>query len=223
MIQLSKRSAPLAFSAGIYTLNPNIVSYFAFPCLGESLFKIFGILQFMTVPGQMIMNSIGLALTPRLARIYADGQYRDFRRQLIRMVALMAAMGLVGVIISAVAGRWILSKLFPPEYADHATTLVWLFIAASISYVAGLLGYATTSTRTFHRFAIPYIAITLVALAASALFVPLWGMLGGAIAYGAIYLAAAAAFITIMALAGVFRPTRPPAIIAAPQTTGSNL
>jgi O-antigen/teichoic acid export membrane protein len=202
MWQLTKRSAPLAYSAGIYTLNPNIVIFFARPALGKALFAIFFRLQQLTTPGSMVMNAFGLAITPRLARYYAEGRRRRFRVLLLQSIAGTVAMGALGIAIVLAVGKWLLPFLFRlPEYADYVDILVWLLVAATISYAVGLLGYASTATRTFNRFAIPYTGITLVALAASALFIPRWGMAGAALSYMAIHLAAAAAFLWILALA----------------------
>jgi O-antigen/teichoic acid export membrane protein len=171
--------------------------------VGKDLFAIFATLQQLTAPGSYVMGAIGMAITPRLARAYANGRYAEFRKVLCYAIICVAVMGAAGLAFALVAGKWFLSTFFKPEYADYNGVLVWLVVAATLSFVAGILGFGATATRTFHRFVVPYLIISATALLGSALVVPRWEMFGAAMVFAAIQVVAAISFLLIMLWAGL--------------------
>ena len=96
-----------------------------------------------------MVGALGQSAFPRLARYYAEGSVRAFRRLLVKLVGLGAGLGIVGLLVALVAGRSILTLLYKPEYAEHADLFAWLMTAAAVSYVASLMGYGITAARYF--------------------------------------------------------------------------
>ena len=97
-----------------------------------------------------------------------------------RLVGLCFALGVLGAIVTLLAGKEVLAILFRKGDAAYAGVLAWVMVAAAISYIASILGFAVTATRTFHRFTVPYLIVTIVAIIASALLIPRFGLTGAA-------------------------------------------
>ena len=72
-------------------------------------------------------------------------------------------------------------------------------LSAAVGYVASILGYAATATRTFHRLVLPYFIVTVVAIISAAILIPRDSLTGAAWASGVVNLAACLAPICILA------------------------
>jgi O-antigen/teichoic acid export membrane protein len=85
-----------------------------------------------------------------------------------------------GILLIWLAGRPILLLLYQPEYAERVGIFLWLGLAAGISYVASLLGFAMTAARYFRAQLPVFLISTLVTAAGCTLLVPRYQLLGAA-------------------------------------------
>jgi O-antigen/teichoic acid export membrane protein len=199
--QLIRRAAPLAFASGLIVLNPNILIYFIGWTSGarsEELVGVYGSLNYLPQIGTIVVSALGVATATRLAKYYAEGNFHDFYRVAWWLVCFCLALGMLGALIAFVAGKEVLAVLFRSTDAKYAPVLVWIMLSAAISYVASILGFAVTATRIFQRFTVPYLMVTVVAIVASALLIPRFGLVGAAWAAGLMNLAACVAPIFIL-------------------------
>ncbi len=172
-------SLPLGVSMMLISLNANVPRYFVEQRLGPRALGVFAAMAYVMVAGTTVVAALGQSAAPRLARLFAAGDRRGFRRLLGRLVAVGAALGVAGVLVAALAGRPLLTLLYGAEYADPRVFL-WVMVAAGLGYVGSFLGYGITATRAFRRFTLPYAAVTAVAVAASAALIGAHGLLGAA-------------------------------------------
>jgi O-antigen/teichoic acid export membrane protein len=201
-------SLPLGLSMMLISLNSSIPRYFIEHYLGERELGIFAAMAYLMVTGGMVVSALGQSASPRLAKYFAAGHFAAFRALLLKLVGLSFFLGLLGIVVVVSAGREILTILYRPEYAGRLDVLFWLMVAAGIGYVSSFLGTALTATRAFHLFVIPYGIITAVALASSALLVPMKGLLGASWALCVISLAGCV--IPIILLMTIERGKREP-------------
>ena len=90
--------------------------------------------------------------------------------------------GVGGVVLVWLVGRPLLLFLFQPEYAQHADVLLYVMIAAGVTYVAGLLDTTMIAVRCI-RPLFPLMVLTIVtALVACCLLVPSYGLAGAGMA-----------------------------------------
>ena len=149
LVRLAWLALPLGIVMMLISLNANIPRYFIEHYWGERELGIFAALAYLMVAGNTVVGALGQSASPRLARYYAEGNAWAFRRLLVKLVGLGAGLGIVGLLVALVAGRFILTLLYKPEYAEHAGLFAWLMTAATVSYVASFLGYGMTAARYF--------------------------------------------------------------------------
>jgi O-antigen/teichoic acid export membrane protein len=175
-------SLPLGYVMLLISLNVNVPRYFIERYLGERELGFFAALAYLMVSGSMIVNALGQSATPRLAKYYAAGNSQAFRQLLFKLVVIGAGLGGLGILVSVLAGKQILSIFYQPEYAQYADLFVWLMIAAGISYISYFLGYGMTAARYF-RIQMPLFTLATATSAATSFWlIPRLGLKGAAIA-----------------------------------------
>ena len=181
MRQLAWLSLPLGVVMVLISLNTNIPRYFVEHYLGEAALGYFAALAYVMVAGYTVMGALGQSATPRLARYYQSNRV-EFRRLLAKMLLVAAAVGAAGILVVVLWGRPLLTLLYRPDYAQHANVFVWVMVAAAISYVLSVFGYALTSQRVL-RSQVPLVgAMVVVSTLACYFCVPAFGLLGAAVA-----------------------------------------
>jgi O-antigen/teichoic acid export membrane protein len=186
-----RTTLPLGVVLMLVALNANLPRYAIEHHLGTRALGAFAaVASFMTV-GAAVVNALGQAALPRLARAFAAREMARFRGQVLRLACAVALLGAAGVAVAAVAGPLVLRVLYRAEYAAYAGVLVAAMAAAVLVWLAGALGYVLTSARAFDLQA-PLLAIVAAASgAASWLLVPRYGL------YGAVAALAIAACIQL--------------------------
>ena len=142
-------SLPLGLVMMLISLNANIPRYFIVHYLGTEQLGIFAAMACFMVAGNTIAGALGQSASPKLARHYAEGQMRAFCGLLMKLVGIAALLGAVGILVTIVGGRQVLTIVYTPKFAERADVFVWLMGAAAVSYVASFLGYGMTAARYF--------------------------------------------------------------------------
>lgn len=195
-------SLPLGIVMMLLSLNTNIPRYFIERSLGERELGVFAAISYLMVAGTMVVSALGQSASPRLAKYYAAGESKAFRMLLLKLVGISAILGIIGFLVSAIAGREILTLFYRPEYAERADLLVWLMVAAGINYVSSFLGYGMTAARYF-RVQMPLFAlVTTISATTCFWLIPTYGLQGAAIA-----LILAAIFQAVVSLGVIIHAT----------------
>ncbi len=182
MMRLARLALPLGVVMALVSLNGNIPRYFIEHLGGEGELGIYSALAYLMVAGGLVVNALGQAATPRLAKHFSDGDRASFRSLLLRLIVVGLALGLIGLAVALLAGREILTLLYRTEYARRLDVLVALMIAAAVGYVGSFLGYGMTAARQFKVQAPLFATAGVCTAAACALLVPRSGILGAAYA-----------------------------------------
>ena len=182
LVSLVWLALPLGLGMLLISLNVNVPRYFIERYLGERQLGFFAAIAYLMVAGNMVVNALGESASPRLAKYYAAGDSKAFKKLLIRLVGIAIVLGGLAIVIAKVGGSQVLTLLYQPEYAQHVDLFVWLMVAAGINYISSFLGYGMTAARYF-RIQMP---IFFIATAVSALscfwLVPTFELKGAAIA-----------------------------------------
>lgn len=183
-LRIVRTAFPLGVVLMIGSFSSNIPRYFIAHAMGAHALGIFSGVASLTTAANLLVNALGQAATPRLAKLYQAGDRVGFGRVSAQMAAVGLVLGLGTVAGSIVAGRWVLGLLFGAEYAAQSTVLLALSAAAGVGFVASLLGYVITAGRRFHQ----QMPIQVASIAGSSLacvfLIPRWGLLGAAMAIG---------------------------------------
>ena len=173
---------PLGLVMMLISLNTNLPRYLIEHNFGERDLGIFAAISYLMVAGNIVIGALGESATPRLAKYYAEANYLAFRSLLLKMLGIAVFIGGIAILISAVAGKAILTTLYSPVYGQYANLLTWLTLAATLSYMASFLGYGVTAAR-YLRIQLPlFTLITGVTALTCFWLLPTMGLMGAAIA-----------------------------------------
>lgn len=171
---------PLGIASILVSLNVNMPRYFIDHYRGAHELGIFSALTYIPTAVIMVATALGYAVFAQLSRLYSQGQTREFKKLMLKTAAFCGGIGVVTLLISAVAGYRILLVLYKPEYAEHLQLLLWLVSWGAMGAVAACMGYAMTATSHFREQVPLFCGVTLVSIISCFFLVPRFGGLGGA-------------------------------------------
>ncbi len=175
---------PLGLVLMLNSLSASTPRYWIEHRQGERMLGIFSAVAALMTVGGTIVNALGQSATPRLAKLFSNGERSEFFLLLGQLLALGLAIGIAGIGVAVFAGPSILRLVYRPEYALHNDLLIAIMAAGAMGYLGSLLGYAITATRTF-RAQVPLFGVVAASTAvACAWLIPRHGLLGGGLAIG---------------------------------------
>jgi len=180
--RLAMLGLPLGWVATFATLSVNIPRYFLQHYLGLADQGIYASLAYLVVAINLVVAALSVSVTTRLARLFADGDHRQFVRLLTKLSMLGVSIAAAGVPLTFLVGRPLLTLLYRREYADHVGLLALLIGIAGLSTIGSFLFCGACAARSF-RIQVPvYFVAMLIGAVGSAILVPRYGMIGAGIA-----------------------------------------
>jgi len=180
--ELLRTSITLGVIAMLVSLLPMIPRYFLVGSMGERALGMFTATAFLVSTGNLFMTAMGQATFVRLAKLFGAGDVAGFNRLLVRLLGFALLLGLGGVGVALIAGKFLLTLLYRPEYAEHTDLLVAMMVAGALTYVAAMLASAVTSARSFK----PQIPVLTAAASAGVIssyfLIHAYGLLGAGLA-----------------------------------------
>jgi len=177
-----RQALPLGGVLMLVSLNTNLPRYVIERQLGVGELGAFAAVASFVTAGSTIVNALGQAATPKLARLASLHEPANFMRLASKLGGLVLALGLAGVACSALMGKVVLTLAYRPEYAAYSGLLVGVMGAAIPGYVAATLGYAVTAARAFDAQVPMFCVVAVCCGCASWLLVPRLGLAGAVVA-----------------------------------------
>jgi O-antigen/teichoic acid export membrane protein len=165
-------------SAGVAQIPKYAVTYYC----GTREFAVFAAVGYFVSGAQILASAMSQAALPRLSAQWFHGNRFEFRSSLLSMMALTGAAALIGLAISAVAGRQILTFLYRAEYAVHTGLLQIIMVGLGVLSIAWILTNALQAAGLFREQMIVFAAGSLSTLMGAAARVPRYQLRGAAIA-----------------------------------------
>lgn len=187
---LAGHAFPLGIAATIYMVAHNSVRYVVEAELGLEILGQFAAVAYFMMLGQIVVNTMGQALRPRMARAFSSsdkvGGAKDFWRMLRWGVGIAIAMGVGLVVVAYVAGGWLLMLVYGGDYAALKPLLV-MAGAASVPLFAGtFLGFVLTATGAYWATLLMSLMGVVVGFGSAFILVPIFGMMGAFYSVGSL-------------------------------------
>ncbi|MEZ4711204.1 MAG: hypothetical protein R3A44_28660 [Caldilineaceae bacterium] len=132
----------LTLPLGAYTMlvsfNSNIPRYFIEGQLGSHQLGLFAAIAAFQKVAPTVVQAMGRSASPRLAKYYAAGNVKNFRKLSLRLMGIGVLLGIGGVLVAIVAGRPILRIFYGPEYV-MPTVFTLVMVGAGVDYLATML------------------------------------------------------------------------------------
>ena len=188
----------LGGAAALVSLNAYVPRYAIERFLGLEALGVYTALAQLALAGNLAVQAIGQAAVTPLSRLYEEDR-RGFGRRVAGLASLALAIGLLGLAASWLAGDVALGIIYTAGYAQYGRELVWLMGAAALTYATAVLGYALVAAGERTAQLAIFALSTAVALVASLIATPRWGLEGAAAALLLAWATAAAgAAITLL-------------------------
>ena len=180
--EILRQAVPLGVALMLVSLSVNLPRYAIEHRFGAAELGAFAaVASFLTI-GSTAANALGQSAMPRLARYYGAKDSQRFRALVWKLMAVAGALGVSGVVIALVVGKWVLGVVYRPGYAAYAGLLAWVMGAGVFCYVAIMLGYVITGARVYTAQAPLLMFVAVSSAAGSWLLVPRLGLNGAAMA-----------------------------------------
>ncbi len=175
-----KNGVPLGVTALFVNLSPNIPRYVLEQHAGADQLGIFSAMAYFITVGTVVVAAVGQSLVPVLARHYADGNMAAFRTYSARALGFAVGIGLAGVLLTLVIGRFVLTLLYGVKFATHASLFPLFALAATVAYAGNVLGYVISAAKIFVGQAPAFMISVIVSVIASYALIPSMGIKGAA-------------------------------------------
>ena len=176
--RLAMLGLPLGWVATLTSLIVNAPRYFLQHYLGLAEQGIYASLAYLLIVISLVVLALTQSVTTRLAHLFVDGDLKQFMRLLTKLSALGVLIAVVGVPLTFLVGRPLLTLLYRGEYADHVG-LSALFVGTAGLYTIGAFLFCGLTAARMFRVQVPvYLAALLAGVAGSALLVPRYGLIG---------------------------------------------
>jgi O-antigen/teichoic acid export membrane protein len=180
--QLAAVSAPLGIVMTLISLNVNIPRYLLEHYGGARDVGIFASLAYIVVALNLLVNAMGQSAMTRLSTLFARASYRRFSRLLLRLSIVGLVILAAGVPVCWLGGRFLLTLLYRPEYAEHASVLVILIAGAGIGATAFFITCGLSAARCFRPQVYVFASSTLATFLGAMVLVPRYQLNGAAVA-----------------------------------------
>jgi O-antigen/teichoic acid export membrane protein len=176
-LQLIKLGLPLGVVTALGSLTNNIPNYFLEHFQDREVVGYYGALVSLLAAGAMIIGALGQSSSPRLAKYYVSNRLY-FRKLAVKLAIFGLLVGILAVAIAFVFGKWLLTILYTPDYAQFHQTLVWLMLSGAFMYLWSFMECCLTAAR-FFRIQIPIYSFVMIVGATGAwVLVPHYGLPG---------------------------------------------
>jgi O-antigen/teichoic acid export membrane protein len=179
--QLTTLGLPLGWITTLTSLNANIPRYFLTRDLGLGEQGIYSSLAYLVIAAGLIISALSQSVTTRLARLFADGDLKQFVRLLTRLSMLGVVIPAIGIPSALLVGKPLLTLLYRREYADHVDLLLLFIGTAGFNAIGSFLFCGMNAARRYSLLVPVYFASAFIGVAVSAILIPRCGLMGAGI------------------------------------------
>lgn len=180
MKDLTIFALPLGIVMMLISLDSNLPRIVIERFLGEEALGYFTSISYLIFAGNLFIQSVGQAFSPRMAKLYRKGSIKSFNKIVVFLIFVGMITGIIGLLISIYGGELILTLLYDSSYKNYKQLLILTMISGIFIYSSSFLGFSITAMRLFKIQ--PFIGLigVIVNLIFSFLLIPQFGLIGAA-------------------------------------------
>jgi O-antigen/teichoic acid export membrane protein len=177
-VEITKLALPLGIVLMLGSLYTNIPRIVIEKYLGEEQLGYFSAIAYLIVAGNTFIGAIGQAAAPRLAVLFSEKNFIQFKNLLIKLVSIGFLTGIVGAIITLLFGKFVLSIFYDSSYAKYNVVFTLLLLSGAFNFSSTFLGIGLTATKSFKIQ--PYLGVTwiVVSFISAIILIPKFGLYG---------------------------------------------
>lgn len=149
LLQLFREAWPLGLVAFLIAVQVQIPRYVVALRMGGSQLGLFSAASYLTMVGTTLVTALGAPAAVKIAKHYTAGNVKEFKYLVLKLMSIGAAIGVLGVTISILAGKQILELAYKKQYAEMSGVLTILCVASAVAYSSSFLGWAMTAVGKF--------------------------------------------------------------------------
>ncbi|QIM21558.1 oligosaccharide flippase family protein [Phycicoccus sp. HDW14] len=184
-LALVRTALPLGTVLVLSAVATNVPRLVVEDDLGAYSLGLFAGVGYVVLAAGNVVNAVGNAIGPRLARLHASGDRPGFERLLGLGVLFGAGVGVLGALLSWVVGDEVLGLLYTDDYRHSGALLAGLSLASAVSFAASFLVGGATAAQRFSAQLPTAVVATVVAVVVSLVAVPALGLNGAVVAVAA--------------------------------------
>jgi O-antigen/teichoic acid export membrane protein len=178
-VDLARKCFPSGLGMLLGSLTVNVPVYVIEHFRGVAQAGYYSAAAFFMPLGGLIAAAIAQSVMARLSVEYNSSRER-YRTTLGKILLVSCALGGSAIVLASLIGRDILALLYGADYAAHEAVLLWITVAAALSFPAALFGLGVTIARRFTAgLMVNLVSLAVVSILATIL-VPSHGLVGGA-------------------------------------------
>ncbi len=193
LYRLARLALPLTFATLLIMIAQHLPRVAVEHFLGLSALGLFAAIMSMAMAPDRLIQSLGVAISVQLARMFADGNLRRFVILLGSVLVAVLLCGLAGIAVCFVLGETILRTVYTEAYADQSPLLIMLVAAVCFRLMANVLKFGLIAAQRFWWLTLQSAVSAAVAIGACAVLIPHRGLQGAGLAVLMIF---SAQFIT---------------------------
>jgi O-antigen/teichoic acid export membrane protein len=172
---------PLGLAMGLVTLQASLPRIALQRFAGFEEVGVYTAISSLLVAGSAVMTAVGIAVVPRMARLFALNRHAEVRRLCTHWAIAAIAVGCVSVFLAWGAGGRLLALLFGHRYSSGSRALIFLMVAMTVTFVASINDFVLVAQRRFRSQVVVHVISTAACLFACAFLVRTYGLTGGAL------------------------------------------
>lgn len=178
--ELVRSAAPLGLAMCLISLQANLPRLVLERYRGLKDVGIYTAGSSLLIAGSALLTAVGVAVTPRLARLSTPAQRGRFWSLVRTFLLLAGSAGTAAVVLTLMLGKQIMVLLFGATFEGGGRALCILSIAMTFTFVASVSDFSLIARRHFSSQLGIHFASTLVCCVAAFALIPRYGLPGAA-------------------------------------------
>ncbi|MEP2943362.1 MAG: lipopolysaccharide biosynthesis protein [Hyphomicrobiales bacterium] len=175
---LVRFALPMALSAAVVYLTFSVPRIVLDQYEDTATLGVFAAISHILLIGALVVNSLGAAVTPRLARNFASRDMKNYYLEIGFGVAVAAFVSLGFIGVAYIAGDLLITLIYGKEIGEQSDLILIMSLASLPVYIGSLLGFVPPALQQY-RF---HLIVNIITVAGTGLaafyFVPTHGALG---------------------------------------------
>ncbi|MEK4555307.1 lipopolysaccharide biosynthesis protein [Jeotgalicoccus sp. FSL K6-3177] len=182
------KTTPLAISALLISLTPQIPRYFIGIFDSVEMVGIFSSLAYLIVVGTLFINSINSSFYNEYSKLIAEGKYNIFIKQLMKNAGIYLVLWLLMCTAIIIFNENLLVTIFNEEFSYFYTEFLIIALSSIFLFISTLFINFTLFTKKYLYQLYIYIIVNVFSIIISYILIDMYGITGAAFSLGATYL-----------------------------------